>query len=200
MLRAALPLAASLLLAASACSGPADAPATTIPIPADKNTAAPAPATAGPALVAAPVAVDGVTTWTASTDAGFTISVPTGDDWTSERTDITKLHSEKLGVTIMLQHQSGIEADQLDDFVTMVRDSNKRDAPKYSDRPAEKGTLAGQPAARLDGEFDNGKAYATRDYLVIGPKGASAVMVRGPKTDAARVQAIADHLAATYAP
>lgn len=161
---------------------------------------APAANANGPALVGAPAAVDGIGTWSENKDAGFTVQVPGGDDWTVEKGSATTIHSEKLNVTILLQHQAGIEQDRLDEFVKLILDSNKRDAPKYKDRPIEKGSLAGNPAARLDGEFDNGTAFATRDYMVMGPKGASAMMVRGPKPDAARVQAIADHIAATFVP
>lgn len=156
---------------------------------------------AGPALTGAPAAVDGVATWSDNRDAGYTVSVPSGADWVVEKQGTaTAVHSDKLDVTIMLQFQSGIEADRLDEFVTMIVDSNKRDAPKYSAKPIEKGSVAGNPGARVDGEFDNGTAYATRDYMMMSPKGANAVMVRGPKQDAARVQAIADHVAATFVP
>lgn len=152
-------------------------------------------------MTGAPAAVEGVATWTENREVGVTVSVPSGEDWTAEQTGSTvSIHSEKLDVTIMLQHQAGIESDRLDEFLTAIVDSNKRDAPKYSVRPIEKGSLAGHPGARFDGEFDNGKAYATRDYVVMGPRGATALMVRGPKTDAARVQAIADHVAASFVP
>lgn len=187
------------VLLASACSGAAEAPKDGKPAAeaAADNTAK--ADTNGPALTGPPVAVDGVASWTENRDGGFKVDIPGGGDWTAEKTGPLTVHSDKLDVTILLQHQSGIEPDQLGEFIDLVRDSNKRDAPKYSDQPPAKGSLAGHPAARIDGEFDNGTAYVTRDYLVISPKGASSVMTRGPKTDAARVQAIADHVAATFA-
>ncbi len=197
VLRAWVPGISLSIALAGACSGAGE------PAKAGKDgtPAAPVANAGGPALIGAPAAVDGVATWAENREAGVTVSVPTGDDWSAEKTgNNVSVHSEKLGVTIMLQHQSGIESDRLEEFLALIVESNKRDAPKYSARPTEKGSLAGHPAARLDGEFDNGKAYATRDYVVIGPKGATALMVRGPKTDAARVQAIADHVAATFVP
>ena len=191
-------------LLVGACSGAADAPNADKPATpaADSSDAADAakPDTNGPALTGPAAAVDGITTWTENRDGGFTVQIPGGDDWTAEKTGPLTVHSDKLDVTILLQHQSGIEPDQLGEFIDLVRDSNKRDAPKYSDQPAAKGSIAGHPGARIDGEFDNGTAYVTRDYLVISPKGASSLMTRGPKTDAARVRAIADHVAATFAP
>jgi hypothetical protein len=50
----------------------------------------------------------------------------------------------------------------------------------------------------VDGEFDNGTAYATREYVLFVKGAALALMVRGPVARTADVQSIADHMAMSY--
>lgn len=83
-------------------------------------------------------------------------------------------------------------------LIASLIDVNKRDAPKYEVTAQGEGSVSSQVAGRVDGKFDNGKAYAPRDYVLFVKDSALAVMVRGPIADSASVQAIADHMAVSF--
>jgi hypothetical protein len=120
------------------------------------------------------------------------VEVPTGEGWTQEGTEA---HSEKLGITAMVQVQPAVPPEARSEYLSSLIDVNKRDAPKYEVTGKAEGAVAQTVAGRVDGKFDNGTAYATRDYVLFAKGSAVALMVRGPVAKAADVQAIADHMA-----
>lgn len=120
--------------------------------------------------------------------------LPSGGKWEKRGLGAS---NEELDITIMVQVQGGIEAADRSEFVKAVVDANKRDAPKYELLSQQEGQINKIAAARIDGKFDNGTAYATRDYILIRNHMALAFMVRGPLAKQTEVQAIADHIAAS---
>lgn len=126
-----------------------------------------------------------------------TIELPTGGGW--EVADGEATHADK-DITVMLQGQAGIAPDQAADAVQLIVDANTRDAPKYAVASRTEGIVAGQPGARVDGSFDNGTAYVTRDYVFVGPGGMVAVMARAPTANAAEMGQVVDHIAASFEP
>jgi hypothetical protein len=102
-----------------------------------------------------------------------------------------------LGVTVMVQTQPGVDPDARDENVQSFIGVNERDASNYHARPRVTGSVAGRPAARVDGEFNNGTAYVTRDYVVFARGQAIALMARAPAPNAAFVRVLIDRIAAT---
>ena len=187
-----------LVTLATACSKKPPAPAE-----AESSrpaAAAPRPsAAAEPGLIsAAPVVPAGIVL-SKSTLAGIgTMALPGGAGW--ERTDGPpfELSNDATMTTVMAQFQGQVSPDTRDEYVAAFIEANTRDAPKYKVTGKANGELPGGPGARVDGTFDNGDAFATRDYLVFAKGGVAALMVRGPVADAAKVRALADAIASSY--
>lgn len=148
----------------------------------------------GPALVANTAGPAGYTWQPASIPSVGSYELPSGGKW---QKDGLGASNEELDITIMVQVQGGIEPGDLSAFLKSVVDANKRDAPKYELLGQQEGQVNKIAAAKVDGKFDNGTAYATRDYILIRNHMALAVMVRGPLTRQADVQAVADRVAAS---
>jgi hypothetical protein len=131
-------------------------------------------------------------TWKRSDVPFGSIEVPQGDGWSMP--DVTQIEGPD-GVVIMLQAQDGISPDQTDEYLASYNDVQKRDAPKYAGKGETKGTVAGQPAVRVEGAFDNGTRFVTRDYLIF-TKGKVVVLgSRIPEEHAAKLPGVIDHLA-----
>ena len=182
-------------LALAACKG-GDKPA---PASSSENPASPGAkaAPAGVDLLAGAKVPDG-TTLTARPVPFGTLSLPTGKGW--ETSDGTPLQVESEdGTVLMLQGQDGIEPSQLDEYLASYDEVQKRDAPKYAEVARTKGTVAGEAAARVEGTFDNGTKFKTRDYVVITRKGKVAmIMGRAPVGAAAdRLPGLVDAIAAS---
>jgi len=151
-----------------------------------------------PALVTAAPGPSGMT-WERADQPGVgSLEVPSGSDWHKEGGASSEFSNEKLGLTVMVQRQAGVPAEARKQFISSLIDVNKRDAPKYEVTGQGEGSVSSQIAGRVDGKFDNGKAYATRDYVLFVKDSALAVMVRGPLADATSVQAVADHMALSF--
>ena len=128
-----------------------------------------------------------------------TASLPTSDGWAVPK-DAQPMQVEgKDGTVIMFQSQDGIQPDQLDDYLHDYNDVQKRDAPKYAETGHTKGTVAGATAARVEGTFDNGTKFKTRDYIVITKSGKlAAISGRAPVGPAAdQLPALVDAIAAS---
>jgi len=95
----------------------------------------------------------------------------------------------------MVQSQGGIPADARSEYLASLIDVNKRDAPKYEVTSKAEGGVSRQVAGRVDGKFDSGTAYVTRDYALFIKDSVLMLMVRGPTAKAAAVQGIADRMA-----
>ena len=65
-------------------------------------------------------------------------------------------------------------------------------------RAKEMGRVGEHPAGRIDGEFNNGTHFATRDYIVCASSMVIKLMVRGPASHADAVFSVADRLAASF--
>ena len=150
-------------------------------------------------LVGASVAAPAGMTLTKSTLAGGgTADLPGGTGW--ERSDGPPLEvsNEAEKITVMVQYQAEVPAEARDEYVTAFIGVNTKDAPKYQVTGKTNGALPGGQAARVDGTFDNGTAFATRDYLVFAKGGVGSVMVRGPSASTDKVHALADAVASSY--
>lgn len=124
--------------------------------------------------------------------------VPGGDGWVRQPAGPLELRQEERDVTLLVQHQADVAPDLRAEYLASLIDVNKRDAPKYQVRGKTEGQVAGVPAGRVDGTFDNGTKYSTRDYVVF--KGGSAVvlMARGPTNREAEVRSMIDRVAASF--
>jgi hypothetical protein len=151
-------------------------------------------ASSEPSLVTSATGPAGYT-WQSTTLASVgAYDSPGGSKW---HKDGLGAENEDADITISVQMQGGVEATDRTDFTKLLIDANKRDAPKYEVVNQQEGQVNKIAAARVDGKFDNGKAYATRDYVLFQNHVALAMMVRGPIAMQAEVQAIADHVAAS---
>ncbi len=134
--------------------------------------------------------------WAAAEPSGVNVEVPSGGDWKDDN-DGPGVSSDELGIVVWVKKQEGVEAALLADYAASYIENNKQDAPKYALGDKKAGKVAAHPAMRIDGSFDNGTAFATRDYIVMKGGNALIVMVRGPVAARATVQAIADRVVLT---
>ncbi len=118
--------------------------------------------------------------------------LPSGGKW--EKVGLGASNDE-LDMTISVQIQGGVEPSDRAAMMKGLIDANKRDAPKYELIQQIDGQVNGTTAGRVDGKFDNGTPYATRDYVLFKNHMALAMMVRGPVGKQAEVQALADRVA-----
>ncbi len=151
---------------------------------------------AEPELVAGDAAGPAGMKWERVDEAGVgSVEVPSGEGWTKESGRALQVHHEQLDITVMVQSQGGIPADARSEYLSSLIDVNKRDAPKYEVTSKAEGGVSRQVAGRVDGKFDNGTAYVTRDYALFVKDSVLMLMVRGPTAKAAEVQGIADRMA-----
>jgi hypothetical protein len=124
------------------------------------------------------------------------IQVPEGEGWSVAEGAAAQVQHED-GTVIMLQAQDGISPDQRDDYLASYHDVQTRDAPRYERVAQETGDVAGAPGARVEGKFDNGTKFVTRDYLVF--KGGKVVIVGGrtPAASSSALAALVDHMTAS---
>lgn len=148
----------------------------------------------GPVLVANAAGPAGYTWQATQIPSVGAYELPSGGKWQKEGLGAS---NEEQDFTIMVQVQGGVEPSDRATFVKGVIDANKRDAPKYELLGQQEGQVNKTSTGRIDGKFDNGTAYATRDYIIIRNHMAVAVMVRGPLAKQSEVQAVADHVAAS---
>jgi hypothetical protein len=191
MKRAAVLLfSAAISLGASACKKKEGEPAA-----GGSGSAAPATAPAGEPAAGkelADAAEPAGLTWK-RTDVPFgSLELPSGEGWSLP--DATQAEGPD-GVVIMLQAQDGIEPDQVDDYLSSYDDVQKRDAPKYARKDQSKGSVAGKPAARVEGTFNNGTAFVTRDFLIFSKGKVVMLGSRIPAEHAAKLPGLIDHVA-----
>jgi hypothetical protein len=158
-----------------------------------------AKAPAASSLIAGPAAAPAGITLTKVTLAGIgALDLPGGDGWERSDGPPVEVSHEATNFTVMAQYQEDIPPDAIAEYTKAFIKANTRDAPKYKVTHQTEGSVPGGPAARVDGAFDNGTAFATRDYLVFTRKGVAALMVRGPLAEVAKVNALADAIANSY--
>ncbi len=184
-------LALVLAVAAAACGGKKD-PAKDPPATTQGTAATPAkPAAAELATAAEPTGL----TWKAVEQPFGSVELPTGDGW-----EIVEGQLEgKDGTVVMMQSQAGIAPDQMDEYLASYDEVQRRDAPKYAGKPAVKGVVGGAPAARVEGAFDNGTRFVTRDYLIFAKGKVVLLSARAPEASAAGLPGVIDHVARSAA-
>lgn len=120
------------------------------------------------------------------------LELPTNPGWVLLGTDV---HGED-DLVIMLQSQDGISPDQQGSYLKQYGKLQARDAHGYRAK-AHAGTLRGDPAIRIEGTFDNGTKYVTREYLVFANGKVVALSAHIPAINAAKLPGVIDHLART---
>lgn len=180
-------LALMLGIVAAGCGGKKDS--TDVPPATGTSTAAP-PAKAAAAELATAAEPAGIT-WKATEQPFGSVELPTGDGWEMVEGQL----EGKDGTVVMLQSQDGITPDQLDDYLASYDEVQRRDAPKYVGKPATKGTVGGAPAARVEGTFDNGTRFVTRDYLIFTKGKVVVLSARVPEAGASGLAGVIDHVA-----
>ena len=153
-------------------------------------------ATAEPVLVEASAPGPSGYQWERVPQGGLgSVELPKGEGW---RKDGNELSNEALNITVMIQQQAGVDASARSEYLQSFIDVNKRDAPKYELAERKEGQVKGHASGRVDGKFDNGTAYSTRDYVMFVKNAVLSVMVRGPVAREAEIRSLADHVAASY--
>lgn len=177
----------TLAVATAGCGGkkdPANDP------PATTKATAPAPAKAAAAELATAAEPPGIA-WKVVEQPFGSVELPTGEGWEMVEGQL----EGKDGTVVMLQAQDGITPDQLDEYLASYDEVQRRDAPKYLGKPATKGAVGGAPAARVEGTFDNGTRFVTRDYLIFAKGKVVLLSARVPEAGAAGLAGVIDHVA-----
>ena len=132
----------------------------------DRRAAAPAATAPGLRYCRDAKGPDGVTF--KKLDLAFaSLQIPDGEGWTLLQQGSASQIEGADGTVIMLQAQDGISPEQRDEYLASYHDVQLRDAPKYERVKQDSGEILGAPAARVEGKFDNGTAFVTRDYLIF---------------------------------
>jgi hypothetical protein len=100
------------------------------------------------------------------------------------------------GMVVVMQSQDWA-VEKMDKFLTAFAEMQVKQSPKYEGKTTERGKVAGAPAARIEGAFDNGTRFATRDYLVFAKGKVIVVGARIPAEHAERLAGIVDHAVRT---
>jgi len=126
------------------------------------------------------------------------VEVPSGEDWVKSTSEGLELTDDKLDITIIVGAQPDVGVDSRTEYMQSLARNNQRDAPKYQVLGRAEGQIDLHPAAVLDGTFDNGTVYVTRDYALFMKDHAVVAMVRGPVARTSEVRALADHVAQSF--
>lgn len=168
------------IAAVAACGGKKDDK------PAGGGSGAPK---AAPATELATAAEPTGITWTSLEQPWGTLDIPSGDGWALVEGQV----QGKDGTVVMLQSQDGVPADVIDDYLASYDDVQKRDAPKYAGKSTTRGAVGGAPAVRVEGTFDNGTRFVTRDYLLFTKGKVVLLSSRAPEPGAA-LAGVIDHM------
>lgn len=99
------------------------------------------------------------------------------------------------GIVIVMQAQDKVAPDRFDKYLTAFVAVQKRDAPKYELTAQTKGTVNGELAARVEGTFDNGTRFVTRDFVIFTKGKVVLVGARMPEATAAKLPSLVGHVA-----
>ena len=181
-------LALAILFGVTACKG-GDKKAEPAPGSAAPGGGAPKapPATKDLADSADPTGIE----WKRVEQPFGSLELPTGPAWAMVDNQL----EGKDETVIMLQAQDGIGPEQLDEYLASYDEVQRRDAPKYVGAAPTKGTVGGQVAARVEGAFDNGTKFVTRDFLIFAKGKVVLLSARTPATNAAALPGLIDHAA-----
>lgn len=123
-----------------------------------------------------------------------TVQMPVGDEW--EVTD-GEYYNAALDMTIFTQSQPGNFTHQVQDITDGLIVANKRDAPGYQLIGTKEGTLDNIKAVRIDGKFNNGTQYITRDYIIITEEKVVPIMARIDEQHVDQLNPIIDYIVST---
>ncbi len=140
---------------------------------------APAPATAG-------------LTWKRIDMPFGSLELPADPGWNLVGTDVQGPDD----LVLVLQAQEGVTPDQQATYLKQYGKLQARDARGYRAK-AHMGTLRGDPAIRIEGTFDNGTKYVTREYLVFAKDKVIALSAHIPAVNADKLPGIIDQVART---
>lgn len=122
------------------------------------------------------------------------IEMPTGEKWEKNGTEY---YNADMDMTIFTQSQSDIFPDQMKEYTDSYIEVNKRDAPKYEVVQTEEGEINSIKAVRVDGKFNNGTAYVTRDYLFFTGDKVLLLMARAEEKNAQTLNETIDYIASS---
>ena len=114
--------------------------------------------------------------------------------------NLQEWYNEKMDATLMVQDVSLSDDYTNEEGLKMVTDhllaANRRDAEKFEDMGHKNGKIGSHIGVKLDGKFDNGKKYVTRDYA-LGSTTACSVSIEGraPEANAKYIQQLIDYIA-----
>jgi hypothetical protein len=101
------------------------------------------------------------------------------------------------GIVMVLQSQNA-DAVKQDRFLTAYLAMQKRDGASYVNTAMVKGSVNGEPAARIEGTIDsNGTKFVTRDYRVFTKDKMVVIGARIPESAAAKLPPLLDHVVRT---
>ena len=98
------------------------------------------------------------------------------------------------GVVIVMQPQEKVAPERFEKYLLAFIAVQKRDAPKYELIAQTKGTVNGALAARVEGTFDNGTRFVTRDFLVFTKGKVVLIGARIPEASAAKLPGLVGHV------
>jgi len=133
------------------------------------------------------------TTWKRIEQPFGSFEIPAQEGWNVTDNEV----EGPDGIVIMAQSQNGITPDLVDDYLAAYDEVQKRDAPKYAEKARTKGAVGSAVAARVEGTFDNGTKFVTRDFLVFTGGKVVVLSARAPESNAAALPGVIDHAART---
>lgn len=120
---------------------------------------------------------------------------PKGNDWQKMGNEY---YNEKLDMTILVQSQQGFDIHrQISSFTDSYIEINKKDAPKYEVIKNEEGSVNSIKTVRIDGKFNNGTSYVTRDYLFFTENRVVILMSRIAEKNSKELNPLIDYIAGT---
>lgn len=188
-------ICASLLVAAlvgcgkkkEQAEGGASAPLDSAGDKAGEPTVSPA---SGESKALAPTPTTAGLSWKRITMPFGSLELPADPGWNLVGTDVQGPDD----LVIMLQAQDGVSPAQQRSYLKQYGKLQARDAHGYRAK-AELGELGGAPAIRIEGSFDNGTKYVTREYLVFAKGKVVALAAHIPAIHGDKLAGIIDPIA-----
>lgn len=162
---------------------------------AKETTGTAASKSSGKSLINDAAAPQGYTFSQQDFEGAGTVQLPAGADW---QKDGKTLYNEKLDMTIILNSQNDDMRDMQEEYVQSYIDNNNRDAPNFKLVSRESGTVNGIMASRVIGSFNNGKEYATRDYLFFTDGKSGILQARTAKQNEVLLKQMTDYMAQSF--
>lgn len=120
------------------------------------------------------------------------LEVPAGAGWKLAADQVTA--PDQTSITI---YTANITPERLDELLDSYIEQQRHELPKYARTGHRKGTIGGDIAVRIEGSFDGGTKFITRDYLRFKFGKVVSISSRTPATNAAALPAIVDYVVAS---